>query len=40
MIDTVKVHYQTKRVSQPIKSSKETSDVSKVVKDVIYDTLN
>ena len=40
MIDTVKVHYQTERVSEPIESSKETTDVSKVVENVVYDALN
>ena len=40
MIYTVKVHYQTKRVSEPIESSKETTDVSEIVENVVDDTLN
>ena len=40
MINTVKVHYQTESVSEPIESSKETTDVSKVVENVVDNALN
>ena len=40
MIDTIKIHYQTESVSEPIESSEETTDVSKVVENVVDNALN
>ena len=40
MVDTVEVHYQTKRIGEPIESSEETADVSEVVEHVVHDALN
>ena len=40
MIDTVKVHYKAEGICEPIESSKETTDVSKVVENVVDNTLN
>lgn len=40
VIDTVKVHYKAEGICEPIESSKETTDVSKVVENVVDNTLN
>ena len=40
MVDAIEVHYQTERIGEPIESSKETTDVSKVVENVVDNALN